>query len=49
MILTWIQLIFIPFKKAIASLNWNEKKYLDTKKALINKLGDIKTRQRLTI
>ena len=29
-------------KKAIAFLNWNEKKYLDTKKSLINKLGDIK-------
>jgi uncharacterized protein YbaP (TraB family) len=30
-------------KKAIASLNWNEKKYLDTKKLLISKLGDIVT------
>ncbi|HEY6503948.1 MAG TPA: TraB/GumN family protein [Chitinophagaceae bacterium] len=35
---------FIPLKKTIASLNWNEKKYLDTKKSLINKLEDIKTR-----
>ena len=31
-------------KRAIASLNWNEKKYLDTKGSLINKLGDIKTK-----
>lgn len=30
-------------KKAIRSLTWEEKKYLDTKKALINKLGDIPT------
>jgi uncharacterized protein YbaP (TraB family) len=30
-------------KKSIAFLNWNEKKYLDTKKSLISKLGDIKT------
>ncbi len=30
-------------KNAISSLNWNEKKYLDTKKSFINKLGDIKT------
>jgi len=30
-------------KKAIASMNWNEKKYLDTKKSLISKAGDIKT------
>ena len=30
-------------KKSIAWLNWNEKKYLDTKGSLINKLGDIKT------
>jgi uncharacterized protein YbaP (TraB family) len=29
--------------KAIAFLNWNEKKYLDTKKSLISKLGNIKT------
>lgn len=28
-------------KKAITLLNWNEKKYLDTKKSLIGKLGDI--------
>ena len=31
-------------KNAIASLSWKEKKYLDTKKAFINKLGDIKTK-----
>ena len=30
-------------KKAIAWLSWGEKKYLDTKASLINKLGDIKT------
>ncbi len=30
-------------KKAIGSMNWNEKKYLDTKTSLINKLGQIKT------
>lgn len=30
-------------KNIIAGLNWKEKKYLDTKKALINKLGDINT------
>ncbi len=30
-------------KKAIASLNWDEKKYLETKKAFINKLDKIKT------
>ncbi len=30
-------------KKSIAWLNWGEKKYLDTKSSLINKLGDIKT------
>ncbi|MBC7872739.1 MAG: hypothetical protein H7Y01_02015, partial [Ferruginibacter sp.] len=34
-----------PLKKAIAWLNWNQKKYLGTKAALINKLGDIKTRE----
>ena len=28
-------------KKAIARLSWNEKKYLDVKKSLIEKLGDI--------
>lgn len=32
-------------KKVIASLNWDEKKYLDTKKSLISKLGDITTSQ----
>src|SRR5258706_12466768 len=30
-------------KKAIAWINWDEKKYLDTKKSLIGKLGDINT------
>jgi hypothetical protein len=30
-------------KNAIAFLNWDEKKYLDNKKSLIGKLGDIKT------
>jgi uncharacterized protein YbaP (TraB family) len=30
-------------KKAISWLGWNDKKYLDTKKEFINKLGDIKT------
>ena len=33
----------LQLKNSIAWLNWNEKKYLDTKGALINKLGDIKT------
>lgn len=32
-------------KKTINSLNWSEKKYLDTKKALIGKLDDITTRE----
>lgn len=32
-------------KNAIAWLNWSEKKYLDTKQSLINKLGDIKTNE----
>ena len=32
-------------KKSINSLNWTEKKYLDTKKALIGKLDDITTRE----
>jgi hypothetical protein len=36
---------FIPLKKAIASLNWEEKKYLDIKKSLIGKLDDIKTKE----
>ncbi len=30
-------------KKAITRMSWGEKKYLDTKSSLINKLGDIKT------
>ena len=32
-------------KKAIASLNWSEKKYLDTKKALIAKFDKISTKE----
>jgi hypothetical protein len=32
-------------KKAIGWLNWSEKKYLDTKQSLINKLGDIATNE----
>lgn len=35
----------VPLKKAISSVNWSEKKYLDTKASLINKLGDIKTKE----
>jgi uncharacterized protein YbaP (TraB family) len=31
-------------KKAILSLNWSEKKYLDTKKSMIGKLDDIHTK-----
>ncbi|MGH2553057.1 MAG: TraB/GumN family protein, partial [Chitinophagaceae bacterium] len=30
-------------RKAIAWINWNEKKYMDIKKSLIGKLGDINT------
>ncbi len=33
----------LQLKSAIAFVNWNEKKYLDTKGSLINKLGDINT------
>ncbi len=36
---------FVPLKKAIASLTWKEKKYLDTKKSLIGKLDDINTKE----
>lgn len=32
-------------KKIISSLNWKEKKYLDTKKALIDKLDDIHSKE----
>jgi len=35
----------IPLAKAISSLNWDEKKYLGTKKEFINKLGGIKNRE----
>ncbi len=31
-------------KKAIQVINWDEKKYLETKKSLINKIGDINTK-----
>ena len=34
---------FPPLKKLVQQVNWNEEKYLDTKEALIAKLGDIKT------
>ena len=33
----------VPLTKIIAAVNWNEKKYLETKKTLINKLGALKT------
>jgi len=36
---------FTSLKKAIASVSWKEKKYLDTKKSLIGKLDDIPTKQ----
>ncbi|HEV8508548.1 MAG TPA: TraB/GumN family protein, partial [Chitinophagaceae bacterium] len=36
---------FTNLKKAISTVNWKEKKYLEVKKSLINKLGDIKTRE----
>ncbi|MGQ0739859.1 MAG: hypothetical protein ACT4OJ_12440, partial [Bacteroidota bacterium] len=36
---------FMSLKNAIVSLNWKEKKYLETKKEFINKLGDIKSRE----
>ena len=32
-------------KKAIRSLNWNDTKYLDNKKAFINKLGKVKSKE----
>jgi hypothetical protein len=35
---------FADLKKAISTVSWKEKKYLEIKKSLINKLGDIKTR-----
>ena len=34
-----------PLKKAIAFLDWKEKKYLEVKKDLVSKLDDIKSRQ----
>ncbi len=33
---------FAQLKKAIRFVNWSDKKYLETKKSLISKLGDIK-------
>jgi hypothetical protein len=36
---------FPQLKQTIISLNWKEKKYLDTKKSLIGKLDDITTHQ----
>lgn len=35
----------LSMKKAIGSLNWNEKKYLDTKKSLIGKMDGVRSRQ----
>jgi len=35
---------FADLKKAISTVSWKEKKYLEVKKLLIGKLGDIKTR-----
>src|SRR4029079_7260666 len=35
---------FADLKKAISTVRWKEKKYLEIKKSLINKLGDIKTK-----
>ncbi|MBK5270773.1 MAG: TraB/GumN family protein, partial [Bacteroidia bacterium] len=34
---------FPQLKKAVSSLNWNEKKYLDTKRSLIGRFSDIQT------
>jgi uncharacterized protein YbaP (TraB family) len=36
---------FLNLKKAIGSVNWSDRKYLQTKKSLINKLGDANNRQ----
>lgn len=35
---------FVPLKKAINSLTWKEKKYLDTKKDFVFKLGEVSTK-----
>ena len=35
---------FAQVKKAIAFLNWSDRKYIQTKKSLIGKLGEIKTK-----
>jgi uncharacterized protein YbaP (TraB family) len=36
---------FSNLKKAINTVTWKERKYLEIKKSLINKLGDIKTKE----
>ena len=36
---------FPNLKKAIGLVNWSDKKYLETKKLLVNKLGDITSKQ----
>jgi uncharacterized protein YbaP (TraB family) len=35
---------FLNLKKAINAVSWKEKKYLEVKKSLVSKLGDIKTK-----
>jgi len=35
---------FSDLKRSISTVNWKEKKYLEVKKSLISKLGDIKTK-----
>ncbi|TMI82437.1 MAG: TraB/GumN family protein [Bacteroidetes bacterium] len=35
---------FPHVKRALATINWSDKKYLQTKKSLVNKLGAIKTK-----
>jgi uncharacterized protein YbaP (TraB family) len=35
---------FPQVKRAFSTINWSDKKYLQTKKSLLNKLGDIKTK-----
>ena len=36
---------FANLKKALATVSWKEKKYLEIKRSFISKLGDIKTRE----
>ena len=36
---------FVPLKKAIGSLTWKEKKYLDTKRDFIAKLGEVTSKE----